>query len=72
MRGLIVSGPRPPLGGTVDQPSSRQLEYLQFLAGFTARHGVAPSFEEVATHFMVSAASSGTQRQFPGDLVVNL
>lgn len=37
--------------------TARQGEFLAFIHGFTARHGVAPSFEEIAAHFGISSPS---------------
>lgn len=37
--------------------TARQGQYLAFIHGFTARHGVAPSFEEIGAHFGTSAPS---------------
>lgn len=37
--------------------TARQGEYLAFIHGFITRHGVAPSFEEMAAHFGVSTPS---------------
>jgi hypothetical protein len=45
-------GPRGP-----GQPTPRQREYLQFLARYMARYGVAPAESDIARHFMVSAPS---------------
>lgn len=45
--------------GTVQPPSftARQGQHLAFIQRFTARYGVAPSFEEIAAHFGVSSPS---------------
>ena len=37
--------------------TARQGQYLAFIHRYTARHGVAPSFEDIATHFGTSAPS---------------
>jgi len=37
--------------------TARQGEMLAFIHRFTARHGVAPSFEEIASHFGTSSPS---------------
>jgi SOS-response transcriptional repressor LexA len=37
--------------------TARQGEILAFIHCFTARHGVAPSFEEIASHFGTSSPS---------------
>ena len=37
--------------------TARQGEYLAFIHRFTLKHGVAPSFEEIAAHFGTSAPS---------------
>lgn len=37
--------------------TARQGEVLAFIQRFTARHGVAPSFEEIASHFGTSSPS---------------
>jgi hypothetical protein len=37
--------------------TARQGEMLAFIQRFTARHGVAPSFEEIASHFGTSSPS---------------
>jgi len=37
--------------------TARQGEMLAFIQRFTAKHGVAPSFEEIASHFGTSAPS---------------
>jgi repressor LexA len=37
--------------------TARQGQYLAFIHRYTARHGVAPSFEDIATHFGTTAPS---------------
>lgn len=37
--------------------TARQGEMLAFIHRFTAKHGVAPSFEEIASHFCTSSPS---------------
>jgi len=37
--------------------TARQGEYLAFIHRFTLRHGIAPSFDEIAAHFGTSAPS---------------
>jgi len=37
--------------------TARQGEYLAFIHGFTLRHGLAPSFDEIAAHFGTSSPS---------------
>jgi SOS-response transcriptional repressor LexA len=37
--------------------TARQGEMLAFIQRFTAKHGVAPSFEEIASHFGISSPS---------------
>ena len=37
--------------------TARQGEVLAFIHRFTAKHGVAPSFEEIASHFGISSPS---------------
>jgi repressor LexA len=40
--------------------TARQGQYLAFIHRFTARHGVAPSFEQIAAHFGTSAPAVNT------------
>jgi hypothetical protein len=44
-------------GTTVNRPSSRQRDYLDFIRKFTARYGVPPAETDMARHFLVSAPS---------------
>ena len=44
-------------GGAVNQPSSRQHAYMDFIRMFTARYGVPPAETDIARHFLVSAPS---------------
>ena len=38
-------------------PFTARGEYLAFIHRFTAQHGVAPSFDEIAAHFGISSPS---------------
>lgn len=42
---------------SADEPTPRQLEYLEFIAKYMARYGVAPAESDIQQHFMVSAPS---------------
>ncbi len=42
---------------TASRPTARQSEYLAFIRAFVERYGVAPSFSEIARHFMTSTPS---------------
>lgn len=44
-------------GGVLNQPSSRQRDYMDFIRKFTARYGVPPAEADIARHFLVSAPS---------------
>ena len=35
----------------------RQGQFLSFIRGYTVRHGIAPSFEDIGAHFGVTAPS---------------
>ncbi len=39
------------------RPTARQGEYLAFIAAFTDRYGIAPSFEDIGRHFMTTPPS---------------
>jgi histidine triad (HIT) family protein len=43
--------------GDPQKPTPRQREYLDFIAGYAARHGHAPAEVELAAHFQVTPAS---------------
>jgi hypothetical protein len=42
---------------SADEPTPRQREYLEFIAKYMARYGVAPAEADIQQHFMVSAPS---------------
>lgn len=44
-------------GDVVNQPSSRQRDYLEFIRKFTSRYGTPPAEADMARHFLVSAPS---------------
>jgi hypothetical protein len=44
-------------GDVVNQPSSRQRDYLEFIRKFTSRYGTPPAEADLARHFLVSAPS---------------
>ena len=51
--------PRTPAGPTVASPriTRRQGEFLAFILRYTQKRGIAPSYEEMATHFGISSPS---------------
>jgi LexA DNA binding domain len=40
------------------QPTTRQQDYLEFIARYMARYGVSPAESDIARHFMVSPPSA--------------
>ena len=50
-------------GGTANEPSKRQWEYLAFIAKYIARFGGAPAESDIQRHFLVSAPTVNQMMQ---------
>lgn len=59
---LEAKDPAPPTQD-VRQPTKRQLEYLTFIARYTARYGRPPAESDIERHFLVSAPSVNQMMQ---------